>query len=403
MKGFSAAQAWIRAHQQELVDTLIAWVEINSGSSNVVGIEKQVEAIMPLYQSWADDMSVEALPPYTLIDDHGRQQKMQTGPLLRIRKHTGLPKQILLSGHTDTVFDIEHDFQTARLEGNIIRGPGAADMKGGLLVMYAALRALQETDAADKFGWEVVLNPDEEIGSFSSREKLLSAAKNKDFALVFEPAMDEDGTLAGERKGSSKLTLIVRGKAAHVGRDFAAGANAIVAMTQIVQALHALNGRREGFILNIGKIVGGSAVNVVAELVLVRVNIRYAAGEDLAWFKQKLNGIKLHWQQEQDYELTVDEQPSREPKPLVDGNARLMQQVIATSKDLGFDLVYKATGGVSDGNIFWQSGLANVDTLGVYGGGLHSDQEYMLIDSMEKRALLTAKMLYDYAHDKWKL
>ncbi len=403
MKEFSAAKKWLDAHEQALLDTLIAWANINSGSSNLVGLKKQAEAVVPVYESWVDDITLHSLPSYMQINEQGHKQAMEAGPLISITHQAQAKKQILLSGHIDTVFAADDAFQETNTQGNILRGPGVADMKGGLIVMYAALRALQETDAAEKLGWQIILNPDEEIGSFSSRKHLIDAAKNKDFGLVFEPALDEQGNLVGARKGSSKITLMARGKAAHAGRDFAQGANAIVAMAQVVQALHSLNGKRDGFILNVGKITGGTAINIVPDLAIVRVNIRYDNIDDLRWFKNKLDSISLHWKQKEDYDLEIQEQPSREPKPLIAGNAKLMGQVIATSAALGHNINYKATGGVSDGNILWQAGLANVDTLGVCGGGLHSDQEYMLVDSIVMRAELTAKLLYDYAHDEWKI
>lgn len=400
---FSTAQTWLQAHQDELLETLIAWSNINSGSYHVAGLQQQAEAIVPIYEPWVDDISLHELPPFTCINDHGQSEEVEAGPLISMKHHASAPKQILLSGHIDTVFSPEDNFQKASLQGKKLHGPGVADMKGGLIVMYAALRALQETDAADKLGWEIILNPDEEIGSFSSREKLIAAAKNKDFGLVFEPALDEQGTLVGARKGSSKITLTIRGKSAHAGRNFDEGANAIVAMAQVVQSLHILNHQREGFILNIGQITGGTAVNIVPDMAIVRVNIRYDAKEDLDWFKNELESISLHWKGEENYHLTIHGQASREPKPFEAGNAKLIEQVVATSGELGHAISYRASGGVSDGNILWQAGLANVDTLGVCGGGLHSDQEYMIVSSLIERAELTAKLLYNYAQGEWNL
>ncbi len=402
MSDFSAAQGWLRAHQRELLETLMAWVNINSGSYHVAGLRQQAKAILPLYDSWVDDISSQELPYFTELNDRGEPQDIPTGPLISIKKQQNTGKRILLSGHIDTVFAPDNPFQQATLEGNRLRGPGVADMKGGLLVMYAALRALHETDAKEKLDWEIILNPDEEIGSFSSRDKLIEAAKDKDFALVFEPALDEQGTLVSARKGSMKITLIVHGKAAHAGRDFEKGANAIVAIAEIAQKLHKLNNQREGFILNVGKIIGGTTVNIVPDRAMIWINIRYGNKDDLNWFNEEVNRIIQPWQGGM-YDVITHQQKSREPKPFINGNAKLLEQVIKTGKSLELNIGHKPSGGVSDGNVFWQAGLANVDTMGVCGGHLHSNEEYMLVDSLIQRAELTAKLLYDYAHDTWKI
>src|SRR6185503_18576279 len=99
---------------------------------------------------------------------------------------------------------------------------------GGIVVMLTALRALERSPFAEKIGWEVLLNPDEEIGSPNSSALLVEAARRNHLGLIFEPAMS-DGSLVGSRKGSGTFTATIKGRAAHAGRDFANGRSAILA------------------------------------------------------------------------------------------------------------------------------------------------------------------------------
>lgn len=120
--------------------------------------------------------------------------------------------RVLLAGHMDTVFGADHPFQSARLiDGDTLNAPGAADMKGGLLVMLFALQAVERSRLADRIGYEIVINADEEIGSPGSARLMTEAARRAQFACLYEPAL-ADGTLAGARKGSGNFSAIIRAK-----------------------------------------------------------------------------------------------------------------------------------------------------------------------------------------------
>src|SRR5690606_8292139 len=154
-----------------------------------------------------------------------------------------------------------------------LNGPGIADMKGGISVMLGALEAFEAHPLKDRVGWTALLSPDEEIGSPGSAPLLAELGARGHIGLTYEPAM-ADGTLAGERKGSGNYHLIVHGKAAHAGRAFHEGANAIAGAAMIATRLHALNGQREGVTVNVAKIAGGGPLNVVADNAVVRFNVR---------------------------------------------------------------------------------------------------------------------------------
>src|SRR5262249_17454996 len=117
---------------------------------------------------------------------------------------------------------------------------GVADAKGGLAVMLIALQAFEQCPWSKNIGWEILINPDEEIGSPGSSELLRQCATSNHVGMVYEPAF-ADGAIVSQRKGSGNFDLVVRGRAAHAGRDFAQGRNALTAAATAAIALDHLN------------------------------------------------------------------------------------------------------------------------------------------------------------------
>src|SRR5207253_10256314 len=154
----------------------------------------------------------------------------------------------------------------------VLNGPGVADMKGGIAVMLAALKAVERSASADRFGYEIVINSDEEVGSPASAALLARAAAGKRAALTYEPAALPDGTLAGARPGSGNFTIIVRGRSAHAGRNPEDGRNALLAAAELALRLERL--KRDGLTVNPSRIEGGSPSNVVPDLAILRINLR---------------------------------------------------------------------------------------------------------------------------------
>ena len=146
--------------------------------------------------------------------------------------------QLLFTGHMDTVYGADHAFQETRwIEEGVLNGPGVADMKGGLAVMLAALKAVERGRGADRLGYEVIINSDEEVGSPASAALLADAARGKRAALTYEPAALPDGTLAGARPGSGNFDFVVHGRSAHAGRNPEDGRNALVAAAELALRL----------------------------------------------------------------------------------------------------------------------------------------------------------------------
>ena len=231
------------------------------------------------------------LPPAESIDSRGLMTRQPLGRAMRARKRPEAPRQIFLGIHLDTVYPLDQPFQKVEaLDANTLRGPGVIDAKGGLVVMLTAIEALERSELAGNVGWEILVNPDEEIGSPGSTELFVEAARRNHVGLVFEPAIGE-GNIVDARKGTGNFTIIVHGRAAHAGRDFASGRSAIVALAGIVKKLHALNDTMPGVIVNVGKIEGGGALNVVPDLAIVRINVRLTVPEDETRLRQAFEPI----------------------------------------------------------------------------------------------------------------
>ncbi|TCS14957.1 hydrolase [Caulobacter sp. BK020] len=378
-----------------IIDRAVAWCAINSGSRHLAGLERQRQVLLDAFGNLPaapTDIPLGASPE---VGVDGRIGEQAHPAAIAVVVRPEAPVQVVLTGHYDTVYPEISGFQTVttRPDG-ALHGPGIADMKGGISVMLAALEAFERHPLAQKVGYRVLLSPDEEIGSVASAPILAQFARLGHVGLTYEPAL-VDGALASARKGSGNFHIVVHGKAAHAGRDFAAGRNAVMEAARIAQALHALNGLRDGVTCNIAKIDGGSPLNMVPDVAVVRFNVRFPAAEDAAWFEGEVDrivgstGEGLH--------AHLHGRITRGAKPFNAAQQRLFGTIRDVGALLGQDIAWKPSGGVCEGNNLFASGLPNVDTLGVRGGDIHSEAEHAWPDSFVERAQLSALILMKLA------
>lgn len=388
-----ASLDWIASQQASMETLTEQWAAINSGSYNLAGLRSMRAALAAAFLTLGGEAEVLKLAPLKQINARGESVDIPMAEALSIRKRPEAKLQVLLVGHMDTVYGPEHAFQTSRrLDANTLNGPGVADLKGGLVVMLHALMALERSPYAAQIGWQVLLNPDEEIGSIGSDPLLKAAVAGKQLGLVYEPAL-ADGTLAGARKGSGNFTLVVHGRSAHAGRNPEEGRNAIAALAALTTAIFALNGVRDGVTLNPGKIEGGGPLNVVPDLAILRFNIRTKAIEDEAWVLGEIRRLADQICGQDGYSAELHGHFTRQPKPMAPPIQALFDQIIACGAELGLSIGTKPSGGCCDGNNLWKHGLPNVDTLGVRGANIHSSNEVMYLDSLTERAQLSALFL----------
>ncbi|MBC6981241.1 hydrolase [Caulobacter sp. 17J80-11] len=386
----------LKAREAQIVGRAVDWCAINSGSRHIAGLEKQKLILAEFLDDLPGRLEHRALQASPEVADDGalRHQPHTDALLMTVRPDA--PVQVVLTGHYDTVFPAESVFQKLVVrEDGALNGPGIADMKGGISVMLAALEEFERHPLRERVGYRVLLSPDEEIGSLGSGAVLAEIGRLGHVGLTYEPALS-DGTLAGARKGSGNFHLVVKGKAAHAGRDFALGRNAIAAAAELACRLHALNGVREGVTVNVAKISGGAPLNVVADNAVVRFNVRVPDAEGAAWIDRAIDevcavapfeGISIH----------RHGGFTRPAKPFDASQQALFGAVKAVGDLLGQPIGWKPSGGVCEGNNLYAVGLPNVDTLGVRGGDIHSEAEYAWPQSFVERAQLSALILMKLA------
>ncbi len=387
---------FLKNSKSTMLTQLHEFCEINSGSENLAGLATLHQHLSLAFQPLADEITAYPLLPFNSMDMQGKTVNQPCADALFIRKRPELSRRILLSGHMDTVYPSHHPFQKLTyINDNCINGPGVADMKGGLIVILHALTAFEYTPQAKELGWDVFINSEEELGSPSSGEVLANLAPSYQAALVYEPSM-AGGKFAKNRRGSGKLTLIATGKAAHVGRAFEEGRNAIYHLTQALTAIHELNGKKEGLTVNIGKIAGGTALNMVPEKAVAKIDVRFQEAKDTDWIIEKINEIIKKLTKE-GYRLELHHHFGRPVKRINPPTEKLFARLSLVGKKLGLTVDWEDSGGCCDGNNLASKGLAVIDSLGVRGGHIHSSEEFILVDSMVERSILSALLLSDLA------
>lgn len=392
-----AALDWIDTRQDHMVTTLRDWVTINSGSRNTGGLETMRGRLDTAFSELGGEIRAEPLKPTTVVERNGEVREQNYAPSFHLIQRPEAPVKIVLTGHHDTVFPADDSFQNWVMRGdNIMNGPGAADMKGGLLVMLHALLALERSPLKDRIGYDILISPDEEIGSLGSGPILHELGSKADIGMTYEPAL-ADGSLAGARKGSGNWSLKVSGKAAHAGREHHLGRNAIAAASQFALALDDLNGQREGVTFNVARIDGGGPPNVVPANAVVRFNVRVKDEDDQAWVLSSLKRLTIDTGKRDGISAEMFGGFTRPAKPMTPANAQMFEWTKAAGSLLGLDIRWNATGGVCEGNNLWAAGCPNVDTLGVCGADIHSHEETVLLDSLAERAKLSAIMLMKFA------
>lgn len=389
----------VEARADQLVERAVGWCAINSGSRNLTGLAAlatQLESELALLPGAVER---KMLAPVAQIEQGGMEVVEASGEALLLTVRPQAPLQIALTGHYDTVYPQDTTFRdVTRRPDSVLHGPGIADMKGGLSVMLGALAGFEQHPDSPHVGYRVLLSPDEETGSLASAPLLTEIARSAHVGLTYEPAM-EDGALAGARKGSGNFHVVITGRAAHAGRDFDFGRNAIAAAAQLAVRLAALNGRRDGVTLNVAHMEGGGALNIVPDKAVLRFNVRYPDAEAGQWAQDQIR-MAVGQAATDGISLTLHGGFHRPAKPFNRAQKLLFDAVADAASRLGQHLTWKESGGVCEGNNLFAAGLPNIDTLGVRGGAIHSEAEFAWPESFGERAQLSALILARIAAGK---
>lgn len=395
--------AFVKADEPRAITLLEEIVNVNSGTMNLVGVRKVGDMLRPRFDTlgfttkWVDGAAF------------GR-----AGHLVAERKGKG--PHVLLIGHIDTVFEPNHPFQRfERVDRNIARGPGAADMKGGIVVGLTALGALKQANALDDLHITVVLHGDEEDSGAPlelARATLIEAAQAADIAIGLENADDDPATAVTARRSSGRWQLKVAARSAHSSQIFMddTGAGAIYEMARILNAFYEELRSEQYLTFNPGLVIGSTQVeytpeplsasasgkdNIIAPEAIASGDLRAITPQQIKQTQERMRKIVAAHLPHTTAEITFhDGYPPMAPS---DGNRRLLSMYDHVSRDLGFGPVAAVDprrAGAADVSFAADHVEMAIDGLGLLGGGSHTAEEYADLRTFQIQAQRLAVLLY---------
>ena len=379
-----AIEKAVSRRYDDYVDALRSMVDVDCGTYIPDGVNAIADLCADRFRAAGWEVERRSHHPA------GEEPQLGDCVIGRLRGDGG--PQVLLIGHTDTVFPegtaAERPF---RIEDGRAMGPGVSDMKGGLLAGFFAIEALQEVGTLPFSSLTYVCNPDEEIGSPFSGPLIRDLAGEADVAFVLEAAR-ENGDIVSARKGVSDARVEISGRAAHAGVEPERGRSAVLDAAHKTLALHALNGRWPGVTVNVGVVEGGTRPNVVAERCELAVDIR---GPDEATLQAAEAEVRRIGQEPvvEGTSSTVTLTAWHRPMEKSEATGRLVGVAREIAGALGFHLGDASTGGASDANTTSAAGVPTLDGLGPVGGREHGPEEWLDLGSVVPRVTLVAGLV----------
>lgn len=361
-----------------MLDLLAALVEHESITREKESVDRLVDFLEARFHSLGAS-SVQRFPQSDVGDF-----------LLAKWNETAPGKPFLFLAHADTVHPIGSlRSMPIKIEDRRFYGPGALDMKAGIVIALEAVRALHESGQLPQRPIHFLLNTDEEIGSPHSETLIKDLAADCELVLVMEPATKE-GAIKTWRKGGGKYTLTIEGRAAHAGIAPQEGINAIIEFAQQALEINRLNDLKYGTSVSITLVEGGSAGNVIPAQVRAHIDTRVmtmAAMEDLQAaltnLYPKMPGAKVSCVR-------------GSQRPPMERRLGLFEKAAEIGERHGVTLYEGGTGGGSDGNFTAALGIPTLDGLGAHGDGAHAPREHIIIDSLPRQATLIAAILMEW-------
>jgi len=362
------------------VSLLKRMVETNSSSDNPEGLEK-MRAIL--------------IPELKVLGFQTRTVELEGQHKILIADFAHEKPELLLMGHVDTVFSKTSSFQKFGIQNDRYLGPGVIDMKGGNTLMLHVLSELKKSGLSLK-KIRVLINDDEELGSPFSKSTYMNLVKGMTHALVFEPGLPNSAVVSSH-SGVQDMQLTVKGKAAHAGMDHEKGVNACVELANKIIKLSRLTDYQRKLKVNVGVMKGGTKANIVCDEASAVIDIRYIKKEDLDFILAEIEKIK---NESTVHNSLLNLSPQAELKPISnmvnmpeEASASILKVIQSLSSQLGHMIQGQYVGYGSDGGPLAQAGLSVLVGLGPYGGGMHTDQEFMDFASYQERFKLNTLLI----------
>lgn len=364
-------------------------VEINSSTDNLEGLAELRQVITNEFKK----LNFEVIP----ITMTAANQTSRT--ILQIRRpHSN--NTITLLGHIDTVFPLSSRFAPLSMDNKIIRGPGVIDMKSGILLMREIVQNLNEEELNHV---QIILNDDEEIGSIYSKNKLRQLIPPQTSVLIFEPGLS-NGSVVTSQSGVAWFELTSYGKAAHAGLEPQNGFSACTEMGYKISKIVELSNLTSGINLNPGILTGGTTPNIVCDQSSLKIDMRFKTMNQYQTLTEELQKIT-----DTIYSHFIPPQftPSSSLKPLAflpplaeDKTSFLFHLLSQLAPKLGNSIRGSHVGYGSDGNNLSDLPINILVGLGPYGGGMHTKEEFMNLDSFNERLKLNINLIKELIRQK---
>lgn len=368
-----------QASQRSFLTTLERLVSIDSGTGYREGLTKVENLVIEQLKSVGADVKTTDATPSA-----GRN-------ILATIQGTGKGK-ILLVAHSDTVFKEGTAAQRPfKIVNGRAYGPGVMDDKGGILIGIEAIKILKELNFRDFGTITFLINPDEEKGSFGSRELIKDTAKKHDVALVLEFGSPQD-KVTSWRKGIGYYGFEVRGRAAHAGSEPEKGCNALLEAAHQTLQLRKLGDPNKLTTVNFTVFQSGDRPNAIPEMAKVQADVRVLEAQEYSRLEHDFERISQN-KLLPCSEIKIFSERGRPPFPANPKTDALVKKAQAIYAEIGLKLGVEGSGGGTDGNYTALVGTSTLDALGPVGGGAHSSDEYIELDRIASRIYLLTKLL----------
>ncbi|WP_426959567.1 M20 family metallopeptidase [Muricoccus radiodurans] len=321
-------------------------------------------------------------------DGYGDNLIARTPPSLA----SGNARPVVIAGHLDTVWD-HKTLDTSmpwKVEGDKAYGPGIYDMKAGSFLAFHAVREILRQGVRTNSPITLILTPDEEVGSPTSRAIIEEEARHARAVLIPEPAGGTQGACVTARKGVGRFVVTIEGVSAHAGGNWSEGRSAVVALADLIQKVHAMVDLAGGTTTNVAPVWGGTRPNVIPPEAGCEIDLRVATAADGERMEAAIRALA---REEDGIKVTITGGMNRPPFAEDAGIVALYERARALAKEAGYDLPKQHRGGGSDGNFTAALGVPTLDGLGCTGAGAHAPYEHILWRDLAPRGQVIAGLL----------